>query len=83
MFENENKKHLKQELEDLPKDMENPYQILKRFINWEIMDLEAIMETCNNRTIMEKKRVQLTKDRQSHTNELKKLQKGNTIKSTF
>ena len=47
------------------------------------MDLEAMIETIANRTIMEKRRVQLTKDRQSHTNELKKLQKGNTIKSTF
>ena len=63
--------------------MENPYQILKRFINWEIMDLEAMVETIANKTIMEKRKIQLTKDRQSHTNELKKLQKGNTIKSTF
>lgn len=25
--------------------MENPYQILKRFIKWEIMDLEAMIAT--------------------------------------
>ncbi len=28
----------------MPKKMENPYQILQRFIRWEIMDLEAMIE---------------------------------------
>ena len=45
LFENENKKHLKGEIQHLPKMMENPYQILRRYIKWELLDLEAMMKT--------------------------------------
>ena len=45
MFEHETRKKLKTAMEKLPGDMENPYQILKRFIKWEIMDLEAMLRT--------------------------------------
>jgi len=45
LFENKSKLHLKDELNNLPQTMENPYEILKRFIKWEIMDLEAMIET--------------------------------------
>jgi hypothetical protein len=57
---------LKTELEELPKTMENPYQILRRFINWEMMDLEAMIETIVNKNIIEKKKNQTFKDKQNH-----------------
>ena len=56
MFENENKRHLKDRLESLPTIMENPYQILKRFIKWEIMDLEAMIETIESKNEMTRRR---------------------------
>ena len=46
--------------------MENPYQILRRFINWEIMDLEAMIETIGNRSAIEKKNNQTMKENQNH-----------------
>jgi len=36
--------------------MENPFEILKRFIKWEIMDLEAMIETIESKGMMENKR---------------------------
>ena len=56
LFENKNKQHLKAELQDLPTKMENPYQILKRFIRWEIMDLEAMIEAIEAKGDSEKRR---------------------------
>ena len=49
LFENKDKQHLKKELNELPKSMENPFQILRRFIKWEMMDLEAIIETIDSK----------------------------------
>ena len=37
--------------------MENPYQILKRFIKWEIMDLESIIEAIESKNEMEKRKM--------------------------
>ena len=59
--------------------MENPYQILRRFINWEIMDLEAMIETISNRGAIEKKNDQTMKDNQNHQKQLNKFQSKNSI----
>ena len=56
LFENASKQHLKKELNDLPNLMENPFQILKRFIKWEMMDLEAIIETIDSKNEMSKRK---------------------------
>ena len=56
LFENKHKQHLKKEMENLPNSMENPYKILRRFLTWEIMDLQALIEAILNRSIIEKKK---------------------------
>lgn len=56
LFENKGKQHLKEELQNLPKQMENPYQILKRFIRWEIMDAEAMIETIETKGLVDKRK---------------------------
>jgi hypothetical protein len=83
LFENTGKAHLKTELMDLPNRMENPYQILKRFIRWEIMDHEAMIETIEAKGDTEKRKNQLSVNRTKHQVELMKLQRGNTLISTF
>lgn len=35
--------------------MQNPYKILLRFIMWEQMDLEAIIDTIQQKAIVDKK----------------------------
>ena len=77
LFEHENKKHLKEDLESLPKQMENPYQILKRFIKWEIMDLEAMIETIEQKNKWNKTRLELAAKKTSDHRELLRLQSGN------
>ena len=59
LFENKNKAHLKQELTDLPNKMENPYVILRRFINWEMMDLTAMIDTIESKGEMESRKNKL------------------------
>ena len=76
MFENKNKSHLKQQLEDLPSQMENPYQILKRFIRWEIMDLESIIECIESKNELQKRLNSLNAQRKSDSKQLFKLQNG-------
>jgi len=36
--------------------MENPYQILRRFIKWEMMDLEAMAETIETKNEFTKRK---------------------------
>ena len=36
--------------------MENPYQILRRFVKWELMDLEAMIETIESKNDMESRK---------------------------
>ncbi len=57
LFENEKKKHLKQQLLDLPQTMENPYQILNRFIRWEMMDLDSIIEAIESKSEMIRRKI--------------------------
>lgn len=77
LFENPDNNDIKQMLTTLPKAMSNPYTHLKRYIKWEIMDLEAICESIDSRLDLTKQKnslgIQITKQ----TMKLLKLQKGN------
>jgi len=53
--------------------MENPYEILKRFIKWEIMDLEAMIDTIECKGIMETRKNTTVVSRTKHSLELLKL----------
>lgn len=59
LFENEKKRELKERLEQLPSAMENPYVVLKRFIKWEKLDLEAVIGTIESKNAMYKRRAAL------------------------
>ena len=37
--------------------MENPYQILNRFIRWEMMDLDSIIETIESKSEMIRRKI--------------------------
>lgn len=73
LFENENKRHLKAELNNLPNIMENPYQILRRFIKWEMMDLEAMAETIESKNEFSKRKNSVLNKMSSNSKELNKL----------
>lgn len=76
MFENEKKRYLKDRLDNLKDEMENPYQILRRFIKWEMLDLEAIIETIEAKNEIMRRRDKLKTSILKDTQEIKKLQNG-------
>ena len=39
---------------DYQADVNNPYDIISKFVNWEIMDLEAIIQTLNSKSEIDK-----------------------------
>ena len=53
--------------------MDNPYQILKRFIKWEIIDLESMIETIENKNELIRKKNALQNSNAKDTKELYKL----------
>jgi hypothetical protein len=83
LFENEAKRHLKKELNNLPNIMENPYQILRRFIKWEMMDLEAMADTIESKNEFTKRKNSVQNKMSSNAKELNKLQKGGSFLGTF
>ena len=83
LFENENKRHLKAEMNNLPKIMENPYQILRRLIKWEMMDLEAMAETIEAKNEFTKRKHFTQNRMSSNCKELNKIQKGGSIFSSL
>lgn len=63
--------------------MENPYQILRRFIKWEIMDLEAMVETIESKSEFNKRKNAVQNKMTSNAKELGKLQRGGSLMSSF
>lgn len=63
--------------------MENPYQILRRFIKWEMMDLEAMAETIESKNEFTKRKNIVQNKMSSNAKELGKLQRGGSILSSF
>jgi hypothetical protein len=63
--------------------MENPYQILRRFIKWELMDLEAMIETIESKNDLEKRRAALKAKKVSNMRELDKMQRDKSFVAKF
>jgi rhamnogalacturonyl hydrolase YesR len=63
--------------------MENPYQILRRFIKWEMMDLEAMAETIESKNEFNKRRHLVQNRMSSNCKELTRIQKGQGIFNSF
>lgn len=79
LFENEKKRHLKDRLDNLDAEMENPYQILRRFIKWEMLDLEAMIETIEGKNEISRRRDKLKATKHKDAKELTKLQRGSSF----
>ena len=79
LFENERKRYLKDRLDNLDAEMENPYQILRRFIKWEMLDLEAMIETIEGKNEISRRRDKLKATKHKDAKELTKLQRGTSF----
>jgi hypothetical protein len=63
--------------------MENPFQILRRFIKWEMMDLEAIVETIDSKNNLTKRKRTIVESQILNSKEIKKLQAGGSFKHSL
>ena len=45
---------------------QNPFRILQKFVIWEIMDLEAMIEAINQKEEIHKSQLQMLKSYSSH-----------------
>ena len=48
---------------DLPAKMNNPFSVMRRWLKYEILDLEAILEAIQKKNEMEKRKMQKQKQR--------------------
>jgi hypothetical protein len=48
---------LRKALEEMPRNMKNPFTVMRRWLNYEILDLEAILEAIDNKNEMEKRKM--------------------------
>lgn len=76
LFENEKKRYLKDRLDNLSQEMENPYQILRRFIKWEMLDLEAMIEAIESKSEIARRCDKLISSLHKDSKEVQKLQTG-------
>lgn len=62
--------------------MENPYNILKKFLRWEELDLEAIVTCIGQKKDLVKCISKLENERRKNEEKIAKLKKGNHILKT-
>jgi len=83
LFLNENKGNLRKTLEELPKMMQNPFTVMRRWLNYEILDLEAILEAISRKSEMDRRKCELVVKRQEELTALKNMQSGKDNLYTF
>lgn len=73
VFENKKNQELKYRMEELPEVMQNPYVMLKRFIKWEQLDLESMVEMVESKEEIIKFRQATQQSKQKDCQEQYKL----------
>lgn len=63
--------------------MQNPFTVMRRWLKFEILDLEAILEAIETKNEMEKRRISKQTQRNSNITELQKMKDGKSTLSTF
>ena len=56
--------------------MTNPFTIMRRWLKFEILDLEAILQAIEKRDLMEKRRISQIKKRNSEIEEVRAMKDG-------
>jgi hypothetical protein len=67
---------IKTTLEQMPKKMKNPYIEVRRWLKWEILDMQALLEAVDLKTQVDRRRVAMMKKVESLNQEIKDLQQG-------
>ena len=67
----------------MPRNMKNPFTVMRRWLNYEILDLEAILEAIDNKNEMEKRKMNTIVKRSEEMTLLENIQGGKTMFSTL
>jgi len=76
IFKHPHKFEAKTCIEDLPKAVTNPFRVMKLWLKWETMDIQAMIEAIESRSELEGKRQQIVTRRANKQKELDKLKQG-------
>jgi hypothetical protein len=83
LFENPKNKELKMKFDTLQKDLTNPFTLMKHWLKYEVLDLEALLEVINKRADLERKLSVEIKIMRDNISELIRMEKGSFAISTM
>ena len=63
--------------------MKNPFTVMRRWLNYEILDLEAILEAIDHKNEMEKRKMNLIVKRNEELTLLDNIKQGKTMVKTM
>lgn len=70
------RKDIKATLEQMPAKMRNPYSEVRRWLKWELLDMQAVLEAIDLKTQVDRRRVATQKKVAQMNQEIKDLQQG-------
>jgi len=70
-------------MESLPHKMQNPFTDMRRWLKFEILDLQAILEAIDKKNEMEKRRNKKILDRKDAIKQIKDMQEGKDSLKTY
>lgn len=74
---------LRTELSDLPHKMQNPFTDMRRWLKFEILDLNAILEAIDKKNETEKRRNKQIEDRREAIKQIKDMKEGKDTLRTY
>ena len=83
VFDAPQNQQLRDELESLPHKMQNPFTDMRRWLKFEILDLQAILEAIDKKNEMEKRRNKKNMDRKDAIKQIKDMQAGKDSLRTY
>ena len=63
--------------------MQNPFKIMIRWLKFEILDIEAILEAINKKNVMDQQQLAKIQQREDERRQLFNIQEGKESWSTF
>ncbi len=70
-------------MESLPHKMQNPFTDMRRWLKFEILDLQAILEAIDKKNEMEKRRNKKIIDRKDAIKQIKDMREGKDSLKTY
>ena len=64
------------EWDRLPESIQNPFSVMRRWLRFELMDLESVLQAIDKKNEMDKRRQSKIKERDNDMEELQKMKEG-------